>query len=156
MDRFFQWGLPIWSLFQNGRQNLRMAGRRAVVMMILPVFIKHQDYSSSACHFEILPDFLKFCLPFWESDQMQCRWWWKSNINTKALLPAILRFCLLFSESDSGHQKLPTLGLKNYGMVPTKIFVAPAHIINVFFAKKTDPDWSTLALGRLSIKFRSV
>ena len=37
-----------------------------------------------------------------------------------------------------------------------KNFVASSHILNVFFAKKTDSDWSTLASGRLFIKFRSI
>ena len=62
MGRFFQRGVPIWSLSQNGRQNLRMAGRMPVVMIIYQYSLnnKHQDYSSSsACHFDILPAFLR-------------------------------------------------------------------------------------------------
>ena len=38
---------------------------------------------------------------------------------------------------------------------PKKI-VAPAHVLNVIFAKKLGPDWSTLASGGVSIKFRRI
>ena len=65
-------------------------------MMILPVFTKHEDYSSSACHFEILPDFLKFChfekVTKCSADVGEKQYQLKSSsARNYEILPAILR-----------------------------------------------------------------
>ena len=62
MGRFFQGGganLVTFSKWQAESQNGGQKGRSNEWYIILPVFTKHQDYSSSACHFEILPAFLR-------------------------------------------------------------------------------------------------
>ena len=52
----FPAGVPICSLFQNDGQNLRMARRRAVVMIILPVTLNIKTTALLSailrCHFE--------------------------------------------------------------------------------------------------------
>ena len=75
---------------------------------------------------------------------------------TTALLPTFPTFCPHISQSDPPWKKTPQFGAKKLWNGAKKIFVALAHIIHVFFAKKTDSDWSTFALGRLFIKFRSI
>ena len=49
-------------------------------------------------------------------------------------------------------KKRPNLGLKNYGMVPKIFFVALAHIVNVFFAKKNGLRLVDFCLGEAVYK----
>ena len=57
-------------------------------------------------------------------------------IITTTVLPTFLRFCPHISESDPPLEKTTHFEAKKLWNGPKKIFVAPAHILNVFFAKK--------------------
>ena len=139
---------------------------------ILPVFTEHEDYSSSAHIFEILTTFFRIHSiflkrPFWKmwSESQKCgqkscclhvQWilviyyhYNSSSAHISQILPTFFR-------KWPPLEKTAHFGAKKLWNGAKKKCVAPAHILNVCFAKKTDSDWSTLASGRLFIKFRSI